>query len=640
MADVTKDWGLYEAGIRYNNSLYGGEKNYYEEVNANVAFANGDQWRNVKAEGLPKPVFNIIKRVKQFKIASIKSDNIGITISPMEYRPQSMEPTMQQNVRDTDLANAEIKNVLENNNFDALSRTLLSDGFDTGDFCLHFYFDMSETPFRQTNPEVKGEIKMEIIDPTNVMFGNPNTRKVDKQPYIIIVGRDLIKNLQEEAKRNGSKDWEYISEDSDTEYQMGDNGRVEVDADGYKKCLYIIKYFRGENGTIHASKSVRNTYIYEDKDTGLDYYPIAFNNWEEVKNSYHGRAETTGIIPNQIAINKMFAMVIYHLMLTAFPTAVYDADRIEDWTNEIGAMIPVTNLNGDSIKNVAGYLEPATMSSQIMSAIELAMQYTKETLGVGDASLGNVTMNNATAIIAIQKSAAVPLENVKASFYEFTEDCGKIIVDMMGTYYGLRPVVLETPNNERVVESFDFTKLKGMWLHVKSDVGDSAYFSEVASLQTLDNLLNNGMIEFAEYLKRVPDEIIPKKQELINSIEQNDIYKKALYNIMAKYMDTLPQEVRASLLQLNPDVMERRVLEMMGALDDGEGMSYMSDAENPVPSEEGLAATLQRGEAGNADMIEEGTEVDRNDIKRMATVGEIGGLQSWGQTQKWKTIGS
>lgn len=608
-------------------SLYGSDKNYYDVIDTNIAFASGDQWRNVVADGLPKPVFNIIKRVKQFKIASLKADNISISIQPMEYRPQTNDLRMQQKVKDTDLANAEIKNVLENIKFDAKSRTLLADGFDTGDWCMHFYFDLDEQPFKKTMPNVKGLIKAEIIDSTNVIFGNPNTRQVEKQPYIILVGRDLVSNLKEEAKKNGSKDIDSIKGDSETEYQMGDNGKVENDAKGYEKALYIIKYYK-KDGKIYANKSVRGTYIYKEKDTEFSYYPICFNNWEEVKGSYHGRSETTGIIPNQIAINKMFAMVIYHLMLTAFPTGVYDADRIEGWTNEIGAQIPVTNLNGESIRNVAGYLEPATMSTQIINAIELAMQYTKETLGVGDASLGNVTMNNATAIIAIQKSAAVPLENVKAAFYEFVEDCGKVIIDMMGTKYGIRPVVVTGPNNERTVEMFDFSQLKDMWLHVKTDVGNASYFSEVASVQTLDNLLNNGFIEFVEYLKRIPDEIIPNKQELITSIEQQDLYKQALYNLMGQYMDTLDPETRASLTQLNPEQMEKTVLEMMGALQDNTGYNEVQDMENPMPTDEELAETLQMGENGQIPLMEGQTTVGRNAVEKMEKLEQIGGLQS------------
>ena len=257
--------------------MYGADRNYYDVIDTNIAFASGDQWRNVQADGLPKPVFNIIKRVKQFKIASLKGDAISISIQPMEYRPQTNDLIMQQKVKNTDLANAEVKNILENVNFDAKSRTLLSDGFDTGDWCLHWYFDMDEQPFKAYRPAVKGVIKCEIIDSTNVLFGNPNTREVEKQPYIILVGRDLVKNLQEEAKANGVKDWNRIKGDSDTHNQMGDNGKVENDAKGYEKALYIIKYYK-KDGVVYANKSVRDLYIYKERKTGLNYYPIAFNN--------------------------------------------------------------------------------------------------------------------------------------------------------------------------------------------------------------------------------------------------------------------------------------------------------------------------------------------------------------------------
>jgi hypothetical protein len=563
----TKDWDLYQAGVKYNNALYGNEKNYYDVIDANLRFSSGDQWHGVKAEGLPKPVFNIIKRVKQFKVASLKSDSVTINIEPMEYRPDEETEAMQSSIHKTELANAEIKNVLEKIDYNSKSRSLLSDGFDTGDFCLHFYFNTDTEPYKNYNNDVKGSIEAEIIDSTNILFGNPNSRIVEKQPYIILVGRDFVKNLKEEfIKNGGNKDLANgIKADSNTSDMAGDNGKLELESEDYGKALYIIKYYK-ENGKVYANKSVENMYIYEKKDTGYTYYPVVFNNWEEVKGSYHGRSETTGIIPNQIAINKMFAMVIYHQMLTAFPTAVYNADKLENWTNEIGAQIPVTNLSAnESIKNVAGYLEPASMSGQIMQAIELAMQYTKETLGVGDASLGNVTMNNASALIAVQKSNAVPLENVKAAFYEFTEDCGRVILDMMATNYGIRPVVV-SENGERYVEEFNFDELKNMWLHVKADVGASSYFSEIASLQTLDNLLNTGLIEFVDYLKRIPDEIIPNKQELINDIEAKDLYKQALYNLMQQFMATLPPEQAQYLQGLEPEQMEREVLNMMGLI--------------------------------------------------------------------------
>jgi hypothetical protein len=198
---------------------------------------------------------------------------------------------------------------------------------------------------------------------------------------------------------------------------------------------------------------------------------------------------------------------------------------------------------------------------------------------------------------------------------------------MMASYYGLRPVVVQGPNNERTVEMFDFGELKDMWLHVKTDVGNASYFSEVASVQTLDNLLNNGFIEFIEYLKRIPDEIIPNKQELITSIEQQDLYKQACYNLMGQYLDTLPPEMRASLTQLAPEQLEQTLLEMMGALGE-QGYNEMQDAENPMPTQDELAQTLQMGEPGAAPLMQPQTSVGRNAAEKMAQLQEIGGNQS------------
>jgi hypothetical protein len=276
-----------------------------------------------------------------------------------------------------------------------------------------------------------------------------------------------------------------------------------------------------KTGTIKASKSVESAYIYKDIDTGLTTYPVAWNNWEKTKNSYHGRALATGLLPNQIFINRMFAMVMYHLMMTAFPKAVYNSDVIAEWDNMIGSAIPVSGLGPEqNIKNIAGYLEPGNMSGQIIQTIEMAMQYTKETMGISDASLGTIDPKNTSAIIAVQKSSAIPLENPKSNLYEWIEDIGKILFDMMGTYYGVRPVVVDVGGQKQLVE-YDFSKFKNMWLNVRADVGESSYWSEIASLSTMDKLLEGQYIEFIDYLERVPDEYIPQKQELISKIKEN-----------------------------------------------------------------------------------------------------------------------
>jgi len=50
-------------------------------------------------------------------------------------------------------------------------------------------------------------------------------------------------------------------------------------------------------------------------------------------------------------------------------------------------------------------------------------------------------------------------------------------------------------------------------------VGGGSYWSEVSTLNTLDNLLKLGKITMSQYLERLPDELIPKKRELLEEIK-------------------------------------------------------------------------------------------------------------------------
>jgi hypothetical protein len=268
LADKTKDWQLYEAGKKYNNSL---KPNYYNTVDANLAFFQGDQWRNLEAENMPKPVFNVIKRVIQFFIASLTSSKTRLHFEPL----LNTDDGNGTELTPTDFANAEVENLFEKFKMDFKIKDALFDAAITGDSCAHFYWDTDKQPYGIQYPEIKGEICMELVDGGNVMFGNANNSKVEGQPYIIIVGRDMVKNLQEEAKRyKQSQEDVSIQSDKDYTYQMGDNAKIEVESDEYGKALYIIVYRKDKKtGTIKATKSVESAYIYQDVDTELNTLP-------------------------------------------------------------------------------------------------------------------------------------------------------------------------------------------------------------------------------------------------------------------------------------------------------------------------------------------------------------------------------
>lgn len=77
---------------------------------------------------------------------------------------------------------------------------------------------------------------------------------------------------------------------------------------------------------------------------------------------------------------------------------------------------------------------------------------------------------------------------------------------------------MQTITRKTVVE-FDFNQLKHLWLNLRVDVGATTYFSEIAMTQTLDNLRRDGTLDVIQYLERIPDKLIPKKQELLDELK-------------------------------------------------------------------------------------------------------------------------
>ena len=490
----TRAWQYYELGRAYNNGLV---PNQYRTVNTNVEFFSGNQWLHIpetKAMSrLAKPVFNIIKRVTGLFVAALTANETTISFDSLSYYDGEnlSDPTSNA----AEYATAEVRNLMDKFKMNYRVREALFDGAQTGDYCAHFFWDANAMPYGGAFGAYRGEIQMEMVDGINVMFGNPNDRRVQKQPYVLIIGRDTVENLREEKRRfdklnkkgKSSDAAETIQPDNDTAHQIGVGGRHElIQADDKNgKCLYVYMYekrtheedvtdpetgepveeiVRDDDGnpvpltvdgkpvvnpdgspryktrrmkhyvtTVYATKATKSCNIFSDVDTGLSLYPVAWGNWEHQKNQYHGRALVTGIIPNQIFINSMFAMVMRHLQLMGFPKAVYNADLIGQWNNEVGQAIAVHGLQpGQAIGDIAGFLQPADMSNQIIVAIDKAMQYTRECLGATDVQMGAVRPDNTSALMVLQANSEVPLENPKANLYEWYEDVGAILLDMMG----------------------------------------------------------------------------------------------------------------------------------------------------------------------------------------------------------------
>jgi hypothetical protein len=84
---------------------------------------------------------------------------------------------------------------------------------------------------------------------------------------------------------------------------------------------------------------------------------------------------------------------------------------------------------------------------------------------------------------------------------------------------------------------------------LKVDVGASTQWSEIASIQTLDALLDKQLITFRQYLERIGNGLIPDKEGLIDEVEQQEQQMQMQQQTEAfeKFISQLSPEIQAAI---------------------------------------------------------------------------------------------
>lgn len=509
--DVLTAWEYYEKGLDFNRQL-----NLDEKVRTNENFYVGAQWEGVQANGLPTPVFNFMKRVVGFITATITSDNLKVNASALENTPATDK--LADPVR---IVNEEFEALIEQNDIPALNREFARNAAVDGDGCTYTYWDDS-VPIGGGK---KGAIKTEILMNTRVLFGDPNDRNVQSQPYIQIASRMTVRKAMRRAKANGCEGWENIRPD-DSEGTAEDAAKRTDD----KVTVLLTLWKDEETGEVWGYESTKDCEIRKPWNLNIRLYPITWLNWDYVQDSYHGQAMITGLQPNQIFVNKFWAMLMIQQMRGAWPKVVYDKTRVSKWDNRVGAAIGIT---GGDPTTVARVIEAPALGAQMTQFPALAIQQSQECLGATQVALGDTRPDNTSAIIALQRAAATPSEMTKQNLYKSVEDLFRIYFEFMAFYYGKRLVDMTPPPElvqtfqlvgqevpSTVQVEFDFDLLQDLPMSLKLDVGASSYYSEIAAMQTLDNLLMNKQIDVVQYLERIPDGNIPRRRALIDELKQ------------------------------------------------------------------------------------------------------------------------
>ncbi|MBA9088729.1 hypothetical protein FHR92_005247 [Fontibacillus solani] len=528
MAEVQMAQGDTLIQKQYRESL-----NYMQQMGFTEAwpmyerFKAGDQWpkETARTKSLPRPVFNIIKYIMNHKVSSVMNENVKMLFSPQEFLdtvnlddPETMEKAAQSQ-QAGELFTRYSDTTWENIKQDELNEEALESASSCGTGIWHYYWDTSKEG-GLTRPWV-GDMTGEVLDPINVFFGNPQQRRVQKQPWIIISSREMLSDVKEQAKKEGlsADKVELITADKDVKNERYDRAQVELD-DGAKVTV-LTKYFK-KDSKIYFEKEASGQTIKKAVDTGFELYPIVVIQWERRKKSIHGVGDAEGIIPNQKAINGLMAMQLLSVQLTGWPKMVYNPNFIDakSINNDPSQAIPDQSPPG---QRSIDYLTPGAISPHANGLVEAFMDYTKQLSSAQDAATGDMSKGNlnATAIMLLQKAAGVPIESIKKRFYRAMEDVGRVWEQFWKVKYNMaRRVNLQDDDGNDYSEEFTGTDYTDVGLNLKIDIGPASSYSEELMMASLDKLYDKDAIDLEDYLEYAPKNVIPFKDRLLKKVRE------------------------------------------------------------------------------------------------------------------------
>lgn len=497
----------YERGKSYKLGL-----DLYNSVKTCERMVEGDQWRGLKNRTVRPITMNFLDNICYYKIAQIVSDDVGQEIEPFlpdeaaKYAARILEQSIDR--------------IVERQKIKSRHREILRDAFVDGDAALFFWFD----PNAKTGMDgVPGDIVAESIMNTNIIFGNPQTERVQPQPYIIIVQRVPVKEERQKAKRLGVADWDSIVGDNESEYK-GDDELIDQDS----LCTKLTRFWKDGDGFVHFMQTIGKVVVKEETKTALTRYPLAYMCWKPRKNSMHGVREIEPLVNTQIEINKQFTALGVQVLNNAMPKLVYSTRQLPDgWDPEVQTI----GVPGDPTQAITGVAGSMPIPTDAFGITQNLLDTAKNVAGANDAALGNIkNPDNTSAIIAVQQANAAPLSLTRLSYYQFVEDYTRVLIDMMHAHYGIRAVkttktvtdpVSGSTREETVVKQYDFSQLPVDALDLNINIGAASYWAETLQQATLDNLMNAQIIPDAtEYLRRVPEGAVKDKPGLIDAIER------------------------------------------------------------------------------------------------------------------------
>ena len=491
-------WKEYREGEDYFTQI-----KHHETIKENERFFSGDQWHGVNAPDLTKPVINVFHPAVTYYTAQIVSDDVGIDIEPFCETDEKM--------RECQILSDEVDRIIERTKAKSKSREIVRDAAIDKAGIFYFYFDPNEGK--------DGEIEIEVFDNDKFIVANPFEHDLQKQKYILLVKRMRVCEARERAEAFGLNESECAAILPDSDYRYaGENQNIDRGL-----CTVLMRFWK-ENGRVCFCESAQEVMLRKKVVTKQRLYPVAYYLWEKTKDSFYGASAIAPYIPNQRFINKMWAMAGAFCERMAFPTRFYDSTKLRDkLSNRAGQAIGIAGAPRDAVwvDSPAG-----NFSEQVFLLVDKTQEYIKNSMGVTNAGLGNMNIDNASAIIALAEQSRAPLEMQKLGFHQFWEDTVNIIIGLIAEFEGIRTVTEKTNdevgNEIKTTAEFDFSLIDTDEFSLNINVGDATYWSEITAIQTADALFSKGIITDAvTYLESLPKGYVHNLSGIIKQLKED-----------------------------------------------------------------------------------------------------------------------
>ena len=574
----TPIWQLFEKGRNFHRM-----KGIYTDSDRNHNFYNGNQWEGANLGGVEPVQKNFIKPIVKYKVSVIHDNLYAIVFSSQNYENREFRKEAE---RYCDMLNRYAANIWERDKMDFKGRRICKDAAINDEGVMYVNFDDEEMiPVN------------EVIDKTDIYYGNENDDDIQSQPYILIRKRLPVVNAIELAHKFGTKGKdEMIIGDNDTFEEAGEEAKEEVD-----DMVTIVYKMYKKGGTVNFSVATRYVTFAEDMDTGLKLYPVAHFVWEEKKGSARGEGEVRYLIPNQIEVNRTEMRRVLTVKQQAYPIKVVDTSKVSNPNDldRVGVTIKTNGQPVDDVHKIVGTIPPAMMSPDVVKLQEDLINVTRDLAGAGDTATGQVDPENASgrAILAVQQASQAPMTEQKESYKTFIEDVARIWLEYLIVHavdgVNLEEEVTDPNTGEEYVQVVNVPQatLEELKATVKIDVTPKSPYDRFAKEQTIENLLKEGMFsaqrlaELKIYHKILPDDSVAPKVEIGDAIEYMEEEQKRIATIQAQAQ--IMQQRAQQFLMGDPDEQASQIADaqmqmMMQMAQQEQGL----DAQVPDETEE------------------------------------------------------